>query len=357
MAKDPSKTEEATPKQRDKQREEGNVPKSQEFTKMITLLGGVIILYMYFGSMISRLEVLFKYFFEHAVDMSVVESTDAYRLFYMVVTELFIIAFPVLIFLYATVYLTMRLQVGSLWTTKVFKIRWENFNIFKGIQKLFFSTQTFVRLAKSIALALVIGYIPYLYIMNEYPSFINLYYTDVRGLGAYLVNSAFWMVLYTLAPMAVIGIADLAYTRYEYEENIKMTKQEVKDEHKQADGDPIMKQKQKQKMFEIMTSRMMQDIPRADVVITNPTHYAVALMYDPTVSQAPLVVAKGVDHLAHKIREIATEHKVPIRENKALARALYAQVEVGQAIPEDLYKAVASILAQIWKMKGRSMPG
>ncbi len=354
MAKDPSKTENATPKQRKKQREEGNVPKGQEITKTITILVGMVVLYLYFGNMFSRLEDISIYFFKNALDITVNE-TEIYTLFTMIIAEFALLVGPIIAALYFAVFITQRWQVGPLWTTKVFKFKWQNFNIVKGIQRLFFSSQTVVRLLKSLALALVIGYIPFRYIMNEYPKFIYLYYANVEGFALYLVENAFWMVMYTLVAMMIISIADLAYTRYDYEENIKMSKQEIKDEYKQTEGNPEVKQKQKQKMFEVMTNRMMRDIPRADVVITNPTHFAVALMYDPMVSNAPLVVAKGVDHLAQKIKEIAAEHKIPIKENKPLARALYDQVDVGDMIPEDLYKAVAGILAEIWKMKGKKI--
>ncbi len=355
MAKDPSKTEQATPKRRDKAREEGNVPKAQEVSKVVTIIAGLIMLYVYSGFMIERIKIIFKYIFQHAVEIPLEDGTDAYKMFHMLVTELTIIVLPVLVTLFVVVLITMRLQVGPLWTTKIFKFKWEKFNVFKGVGRLFFSLQTVTRMGKSLGFALVIGYIPYLYITNEYPNFIKLYNADAAGVATYMVSQAFKMVVYTLLPMIAIAIFDLWYTRHDYEENLKMSKQEVKDEHRQSEGDPLVKQRQKQKMFAMMTNRMFQDVPRADVVITNPTHFAVALMYDPTVSSAPIVVAKGADHIAFKIREIAAEHNVPIRENKPLAQALYKQAEVGDIIPEDLYKAVAALLAQIWKLKGKKM--
>ncbi len=356
MAKDPSKTEQATPKRRNKARGEGNVPKAQEMSKTITIFVGVCMLYAYGSVMVDRMEVIFTYFFEEGILLPV-DAAQGHRIITMVAYELAMLVLPFMCVLFMAVYITMRLQVGKLWTTKVFKIRWENFNVFKGLQKLFMSPQTVVRLGKSFGFALIIGYIPYNYIMNEYPNFLNLYYMDAAGIAHYMLTEGFWLVIYSLIPMIAIALFDLWYTRHEYEENLKMTKQEVKDEAKQSEGDPLVKQKQKQKMFEVMSKRMFQDVPRADVVITNPTHFAVALMYDPTVSAAPIVVAKGVDHVALRIKEIAAEHQVPIKENKPLAQALYKQTEVGDIIPEDLYKAVAALLAQIWKLKGRKMPG
>jgi flagellar biosynthetic protein FlhB len=161
------------------------------------------------------------------------------------------------------------------------------------------------------------------------------------------------MTLYALVPMLILAVIDFKYTRWDYIENLKMTKNEVKDELKQAEGDPKIKAAIKQKMMQMSQRRMMKDIPKADVIITNPTHYAVALRYNQMEAPAPVVVAKGVDRVAEKIKEIARENRVPIRENKPLARALYSQVEIGEMIPEDLYKATAAILAQVWKIKGK----
>ena len=146
----------------------------------------------------------------------------------------------------------------------------------------------------------------------------------------------------------------MLFRSYAYKENMKMTKDEVKDERKNAEGDPVIKNKQKQKMMQVMASRMLQSVPKADVVVTNPTHLAVALRYNAQESPAPIVIAKGADHLAEKIKEIARQNNVPVRENVPLARALYKAVEIGDMIPEELYKAVATLLASIWKLKPRA---
>jgi len=151
----------------------------------------------------------------------------------------------------------------------------------------------------------------------------------------------------------LVAIADYAYTRYEHIKKLKMTKQEVKDEMKQMDGDPLIKSKIRQKMMETSMRRMMQNVPEADVVITNPTHYAVALRYNNMIDKAPVVVAKGVDFAAKRIREKAQEHSIAIVENPTLARALYADVEVGDEIPYELWESVVEILAYVFKLKNR----
>ncbi len=352
MAKDPSKTEKATDKRRRKVRNEGNVPKAQEVTKTLTIVAGVLGLFIYFSVMIDHIRNIFVYFFANAVTFPLTD-VNAHSIMALAIQELAIIVLPVICFVGLVAFISLRVQVGKLWTTKVFKFKWSNFNLAKGLQRMFFSLQTFIRLGKSIAQAAVIGIVPTMFVMNEFHNFLPLYYTNASGLGTYMLETGFKMVVYTLAPMLIIAAVDLFYTRYEYEENIKMTKQEVKDEMRQAEGDPMIKNKQKQKMFQVMASRMMQDVKKADVVITNPTHFAVALRYDASEFPAPVVVAKGVDHVAEKIKKIARENRVPIRESRLLARTLYKNVEVGQPIPEELYKAVAAILAEIWRIQGK----
>jgi flagellar biosynthetic protein FlhB len=355
MAKDPSKTERATPKRRNKVRQEGNVPKSQEMSKTATVLAGIIGLYAYFSIMAEHLIKVFRYFFINAALLPVT-SQNVHATFVLGIKELAIIVLPVICFIGLVSFIILRKQVGSLWTTKIFGFKLKNFNLLAGLKRMFASPQTLLRLGKSAALALIIGVVPFLFIRNEFVNFLPLYYSDAAGVGAYMLRTGFRMMLYTLIPMIVVSLLDLWFTRRQYEENIKMTKHEIKDEQRQAEGDPRIKLKQRQKMFDVMRKRMMQEVPKADVIITNPTHYAVALRYDPTIGPAPLVVAKGVNRVAETIKEIARAHGVPIRENRPLARSLYKMVEIGQAIPPDMYKAVAAILSEIWKLRGK-MPG
>lgn len=353
--KDPSRTEKATPKRRNKARSEGNVPKSQELTKAVTTTVGVVALAAYMSVIARHLHVVFQYFLTQGASFSV-NSQSVYVLLIYVAQELAVILLPILIFVALSAWICLRLQVGALWTTKNFGFKWSRFNIFAGLKNMFGSLQTLIRLGRSIIQAAIIGFVPYLVISHEFDNFLPLYYSNVPGIVGYILDTAFRIVLYTLPPMFIIGGLDLWYTRYEYEENLKMTKDEVKDERRNAEGDPQIKSKQRQEMMKVISRRMLQDVPKADVVITNPTHIAVALRYNPGEAPAPVVLAKGADHLAAKIKAIALEHRVPIRENVPLARALYKAVEVGDMIPEELYKAVASILAAIWRLKGRA-PG
>ena len=352
---DPSKTEKATPKRRKKQRDQGNVPKSQETTKAMGLVAALLGMYTWIGIISNEFKILFRQFFQHAPEYTI-NAQSVMDIAFWISGLLVKILLPFLLFIGFIVYLTLRIQVGKLWTTKVFKFNLSRFNLMKGLKNIFASPQSLLRLVKSLIMMLIVGIIPYMVIKREFPGFLNMFYTNAEGVASYMLHTAFWMVAYTLIPLFAVAAFDLWQTRYAYEEGIKMTKEEIKDERKQQEGDPVVKQQQRQKMMAFIAKRMLQQVPKADVVITNPTHYAVALYYNPAEASAPVVVAKGLNHLAEKIKAIARENNVPIREDKPLAQALYKSVEVGDMIPEELFKAVASILANIWRMKNK-MPG
>jgi len=350
---DPSKTEKATGKRRKKQRDEGNVPKSDEFSKAIILLFALLALRFLIGFYRDQFVEIYEWTFREAIGMEVGKA-EAYSLFVWGVQKIGLILLPFLLVLFVVALVSMRLQVGKLWTTKSmqFKIG-KLFNLTKALKKLFISSDAAVKLGKSVAMAFAVGLAPYIVIQQEIPNLMPLFYANTHGIISYILTVAYKMTFYALVPMLLIGIAHLWYTRWNYEEQIKMTKDEVKDERKQAEGNPEIKQKQKQKMMEMMTSHMFQDIPKADVVITNPTHFAVALQYNVLVAPAPLILAKGVNRVAERIKEVARENQIPIEPNPPLARALYKQVEIGETIPEELFQAVAAILAKLDKFKNR----
>lgn len=349
---DPSRTETATPKRRNKARGEGSVPKSQELPKPITLLFGLLGLQVYLGTIRTELENLMQWFFTEGFAFELTPASIS-SLFQTCVRSIAIMVLPVMLVIAVAAFVTVRLQVGQLWAPKVFKPKFKNFNVVAGLKKLFISKQTIVRLAKSIFMAAAVALGPYIVLKQAFGEVIPLFYQTADSIAAYVLSAGQTMFYYALVPMIAIGIADLLYTRWDYEENLKMTKSEVKDERKQAEGDPMIKNKQRQKMMAVMMRRMMQDVPKADVVITNPTHLAIAIRYNAQEAPAPLVLAKGAGEVAQRIKDIARENNVPIRENKPLARALYKVVEVGDTIPEEFYQAVAAILAQIYKTRQR----
>ena len=348
--KDPARTEQATPKRRKKAREEGNVPRSQELTKVMSLLAGLIGLRAGISFLNNELTEVYNYFFNTGALYLTLNQANVYHLFLFCAQKIALLVLPIMIFIALVSFITVRAQVGPLWTTKPLQPKFK-FNILTGIKKLFMDTQSFIRLARSVLQAAAVAIAPYLVLKSEFHNLLPLFYENTSGIATYILDTGYTMTKYALVPMLIIGIADLIYTRWDYEQNLKMTKDEVKDERKQAEGDPTIKSKQREKMFAAMQKRMMKKVPEADVVITNPTHIAVALKYDPMQAPAPIVLAKGAGHVAGKIKEIARKHNVPIRENKPLARALYKSVEVGETIPEELYKAVAALLAQLYKYR------
>ncbi|MBU4524216.1 MAG: flagellar biosynthesis protein FlhB [Desulfomicrobium sp.] len=349
---DPSRTESATPKRRNKARGEGSVPKSQELPKPLTLLFGLLMLQIYLGTIRTEIENLMHWFFTEGFTFELTPAST-YTLFLDCLYSIAIMVMPLMLVIALAAFVVVRLQVGKLWAPKVFKPKFKNFNVVSGLKKLLISKQTIVRLLKSVFMAAAVALGPYIVLKQAFGEVIPLFYQTAESIAAYVLSAGQTMFYYALAPMILIGLADLLYTRWDYEENLKMTKSEVKDERKQAEGDPMIKNKQRQKMMAVMMRRMMQDVPKADVVITNPTHLAIAIRYNSLEAPAPLVLAKGAGEVAQRIKDIARENNVPIRENKPLARALYKVVEVGDTIPEEFYQAVAAILAQVYKTKQR----
>ncbi|QLA16410.1 flagellar biosynthesis protein FlhB [Desulfolutivibrio sulfoxidireducens] len=351
--KDPSKTEKATKKRLDKARNKGSVAKSQELPKIIVLFTGVVLLYFLIGNLSHELKDIYIWSFKNGFTTTIT-SGGVYEIMFMLSKKLAVMLLPIMFVLCVVAFITQRLQVGKIWYSRLFNPDFSHiFNPLGGLQRLLISPQTLFNLGKQVAQAAAIAVAPYLVLKKEFSNFLPLFYQTPHGLAAYILGTGMTMVLYALVPMAIIALVDVWYSRWTYAENMKMSKDEIKDERRQSEGDPRVKQQQRKKMFEVMKQRMMADVPKADVVITNPTHIACALRYDPVLSPAPILVAKGLDHLAEKIKEIAREHKIPIRENKPLAQALYKSVEIGQTIPLELYQAVATMLAQLDKFRGK----
>ncbi len=349
---DPSRTENATPKRVKKQREKGNVPKSAELGKAVSLTGGLIILLLWIGPLRATLSQVLRRFLDCSKVMEVTPES-VYALSLDLSFQIAYMVLPIVLFLAVLAFISQRLQVGKLWAPKIFKPQWKKFNLIRGLKNLLISPQTILRLLKSLLFCIALSIVPAIVIYNEKEIFLMLYYETPEGIAKYMLELGFTLAKYALVPILLIAAFDVWQSRYAYKESMKMTKDEVKDEQKQAEGDPKIKAQQRQKMMKISMQRMMKQVPKADVVVTNPTHIAVALCYNTMEAPAPVVLAKGAGHIAEKIKDIAREHKIPIRENVPLARALYKACEIGDMIPEELYKAVAAILASIWRMRPR----
>ena len=221
-----------------------------------------------------------------------------------------------------------------------------------GFNRLF-NKDALLEMLKSLVKLLIVGYIAYQVMKDETQNIAFLAESDIEALISYVGSIAFKIVTHTCGIMIILGILDMIYVKWRYTENLKMTKQEVRDEQKDAEGNPEIKGKIKKMQFQMARRRMIKIIPTADVIITNPTHYAVALKYDRERMIAPLVIAKGADLMAQAIKKIAKEHRITLVENRFLARELYDQVQENEAIPEALYAAVAEVLAYVYKLKGK----
>ncbi len=350
---DPSKTEKATPKRLKKARNDGSVAKSQDMPKTGVLIMGALACYYAVPFMYKQFYETWHFFWKDSF-VTTLDKETVYRFFLYAAIKMTLLVLPVLLTIAFTAFVLMRIQVGQLWTTKTMKPQFGKvLNPMAGLKKLMIDPQNVIRLFKQFFQAGIIALAPYFVLKKEFNHILPLFYQNAHAISKYILMTGFLMVAYTFIPLILIAAFDTVYSFWKYGEDMKMSKDEVKDERKQAEGDPQIKSQQRQKMMQMMQRRMMEQVPKADVIITNPTHYAVALQYNPLVAPAPMVIAKGVDHLAKRIKEIAKENNIPIRENKPLAQALYKSVEIGDVIPEELYQAVAAILSQLTKFKRR----
>ncbi len=264
-----------------------------------------------------------------------------------------LVAMPILLIAMVTGVVMSYLQVGVLFTLEAVQPKLDKINPINGFKRLF-SLRSLVEMVKSILKATVLLYITGSYLINRQNDILKLFDMNVYQIAAVLWDMVFNLMLRAVIVLMILAVLDYAYKQWQNEKDMMMSKQEVKDEYKSTEGDPQLKGKIKQKQREISMGRMMQEVPKADVVITNPSHFAIAVKYNPDEADAPSVVAKGKDLIAKNIKKIAEENEIPIVENKPLARALYAEVEIGDFIPEALYHAVAEVLAYVYKLKKSS---
>lgn len=242
------------------------------------------------------------------------------------------------------------LQVGFLFSTEVIKPKLEKLDPIKGFKRIY-SIRALVELLKSILKIGLIGFATFIALWMHFDEILRLPLLTAEETLHFVANMTLIMGLYAAGALMILAGLDYMYQKFDYEKNLRMSKQDIKDEYKKSEGDPLIKSKIKQRQREMAMRRMMQEVPKADVIITNPTHYAIALKYDEEKMDAPFVVAKGTDILALKIRTIAKEHDIMTVENRPLARALYDQVDIDQAVPEEYFKAIAEILAYVYKTK------
>ncbi len=349
------KTEKPTSQKKEKARKEGQVAKSIEIPTAALFIVLFLALKIFGGFMVTRIMELYNYSITMISEIDQI-SDPRYmnRLIVFVFTEVIIISGPIFVVALFIGIISNLIQVGWNPTLKPLKPKFSKLNPIKGFKRLF-SKEAVVNLFKSLAKITLITYIVYSDLRYELKNVMLLVDMGIVNGMVYIADVTINMAVKVGQWYIVIALADYAFQRYSHTKNLKMTKQEVKDEYKQTEGDPKIKSKIRGKMREISMRRMMQQIPDADVIITNPTHYAVALKYDKIKASAPYMVAKGADLMAARIKDIGKEHNIEIVEDKQLARTLYSVIDVGQEVPPELYKAVAEILAFVYNLKNRTV--
>ncbi|WP_151900798.1 flagellar biosynthesis protein FlhB [Sulfurimonas hydrogeniphila] len=347
MADDAEKTEEPTPKKIEDARKEGNVPKSQDTSGVITLFVAILGILMLFPYMATHMIRLFQYYFS-LIGMSV-DKLFAIDIAIVTIREFLLMVIPLAAAVAIAGVVAALAQFGFLFTTKAIMPDFKKIDPIKGTKNLFSLKKLIegVKVTLKSFTTLGVGFLFFFYFIEELPT------VALFGLHDQLVWLKDKMIIIAFVMLFIIfifAIIDIIIVRKQYFDGLKMSKQEIKDEMKNMEGDPLIKSKIRQIQMEASRKRMMAEVPNADVVITNPTHYAVAIKYDEAKARAPIVIAKGMDHIAQQIKKIARENHVHIVQNPSLARSLYKEVDVDKPIPEALFHAVAEVLAYVYKM-------
>jgi flagellar biosynthetic protein FlhB len=351
-AEDEGRTEEPSEHKIRKAREEGKVARSGEVSSSLVLLAGVATLGL-LGEYIMRMSAQMFTFF-----LSRTGNPDAFNggLLSAFMSWLAAIALPVLVVVFVVAILGNVIQVGFLFTVKPITPDLTRIvpRVNRWLQRSFASAEAVFNFAKSMVKIAIISAIAYLNISAELPRLTRLAQSAFLAAVSVIAQIGFRILLEAAIALLIFSAVDYWFQRRQHLESLKMSRQEVKEERKMYEGDPLTRSRLRERMREIMRRTMLKAVPKADVVITNPTHFAVALEYNRALMIAPTVVAKGVDLVAQKIKEVAAENNVPIMENKPLAQALYHEVEIGDTIPEKFYEAISIILAEVYKLSNKT---
>ncbi len=345
------KTEDPTPKKIEESRKRGQVALSREINNWVMLFAGTILVGALSATMLGDLSLVMRAFVEkaHALPSDVGGLGEVLHIAFIEVLK--IMALPLIILILAA-FLSPFVQVGPLFAPEAIKPEISKISIIKGFGRLF-SVRSLTEFAKGIFKIGAVGVVGTIILMPFFGQMEHFVGLPMSLLMKEIQSLVVWLMIGVLVVVLIIAVIDLVYQRYDNNKKMRMTKQEVKDEYKQTEGDPHVKAKLRQLRMEKGRQRMMQAVPEADVVITNPTHFSIALKYDSETMEAPKCVAKGTDELALRIRETATENGVELYENKPLARSLYDVVEVDEIIPVEFYQAVAEVISFVFKRKGK----
>ncbi|MBU0943431.1 MAG: flagellar biosynthesis protein FlhB [Proteobacteria bacterium] len=345
------KTESPSSKRRDDFRKKGQVAQSKEVQTAAIFTMVLLLWIFYMPRFWAGLSQLIASIFNSIAEFEGT-ATAVTTLFFFITKELAILLYPLFLLVIIIGFFTTVFQIGWLFTTQPLTPDLSKLDPIKGMAR-FVSMRSFVDMIKSIVKVGLIGWVAYSTVYNNFEEALTLIDTSPWAAVLYMARIAALILAKVCALLILIGALDFFYTRHEMEEKMKMTKQEVKEEYKETEGDPFIKNQIRRIQQEMARKRMMAEVPEADVVITNPTHLAVAIKYDMQTMDAPIVVAKGADLVAMRIREIARENNIPLIENPPVARLLH-KIDLGASVPEELFKAVAEILAHVYSLKKNS---
>ncbi len=351
-AEDEGRTEDPTEYKLRKAREEGRVAKSQELNGAIVLLLPVLTLIGFAPSMLNTFTEMLRFYFSRSTTMDITDPA-IFRAFVKYFVSL---SLPVTITALVAGVLSNILQNGGfIFSLKPITPKFSKIvpNFGKFFSKALFSAEGLFNFAKSIGKVIIISAVSYVTIKGEIPKLVTMLNSGLWNSVAFIASMTSRLLVTAGILFLAISVPDYLFQRRQFMESLKMSKQEIKEEYKQMEGDPLVKSRLRQRMRELLSQNMAVNVPKADVIITNPTHFAVAMQWDRSTMRAPMLTAKGQDALALKIKEIARENNVPIVENKPLARALYAEVEIGDMIPDEYYQALAVILAKVYALDSR----
>jgi flagellar biosynthesis protein FlhB len=347
------RTEQATPKRREKAREQGQVAKSMDLNAAVVICLGFTSLFILGPAMVNNTLELMRNTMANAP--MIASSDPGFQTVFVTYLMSFLrITLPLMMAMVVIGVAVNVAQVGFHLSPKALELKFDKLNVVSGLQRLI-SMRSLVQMVRDPLKLLVVSVVAYFALQAEFQNFFALPDMSVAQLGETLCKLVLMIALKIGVAVMIIAILDYLYQRYEFEKSIKMSKQEIKEEFKDSEGNPLIKQRVRQIQREMSRRRMMTDVATADVVVTNPIHLAVALKYDPQQMDAPTVVAKGQRLIAEKIKEIARKHGVPIVEDKPLARALFKMCNVGQIVPASLYRAVAEILAHIYRLRKKTL--
>lgn len=352
-AEDEGRTEDPTEQKIRKSREEGKVAKSQDVTSGIMLVLSVGALWILSEYLLRGMQEMTAFFVGNAVRIDITKDNTVVRAFFSFFVRL---ALPLALVGFVAAAVGNIVQVGFLFTTKPIEPDLNKIAPKFGqfVKRSILSAEAAFNLFKALGKVLIIGLIAFLNIRGNIDRFVHLINVPFRYGVAQVASVTLAVLFQSALVLLVLSLFDYLFQRKQHRESLKMTKQEVKEERKQYEGDPLVKSRLRRRMREILSTNMARSVAESDVVVTNPTHYSIALRYDQEAMNAPVVTAKGVDEIALRIRVIAREHDVPLVENRPLARSLYADVEIGDEIPEMYYRAVSTVIAQVLKMRGET---